>query len=122
MNKYFQKTEKSGPTHGVTQTVSENQQNLKAPTFEERSIGWTLSMEGIARKAAGIVHKSVYKVPDSFCENRIQFFKPGPARNVSSPFLNYVEREWEFIVTRKLHFIWWVEVIWLQKKMKRLEN
>ena len=42
-------------------------------------------MEGKTRKAALIWHKSVYRVPGSYSENRSRFFKPIPASNVSSP-------------------------------------
>ena len=31
--------------------------------FEDKSIEWTLSMEEIVRKAAWILHKSVYTIP-----------------------------------------------------------
>ena len=36
-----------GPTLGVLQTGSQNQQNPNAPTFEVGSIEWTLSMEEV---------------------------------------------------------------------------
>ena len=56
-----------------------------APTFEERSVKWTLSMEEKARTSAWIIHKNVYQVPGSYCENRNGFFNPSPASDVSSP-------------------------------------
>ena len=41
-------------TLGLVQTGSQNQRNSNAPTFDDRSIEWTLSMEEEARKAAEI--------------------------------------------------------------------
>ena len=45
-DKYVLKREKLRPTLGVIQIRSQNQRNANAPTFDERSIEWTLSMEG----------------------------------------------------------------------------
>ena len=74
---------KSGPTLGVMQTRSQNQRNPNAPTFEERSIGWTLSTEENARTAASL--KNACTIAGSCSENRkLFFFKPGPPSNVSS--------------------------------------
>ena len=64
---------------------SQNQRTPDAPTFEERSIEWNLSMEEKTRKSACILHKNVYKSPGSHSENRNMFFKPSFASNVSSP-------------------------------------
>ena len=41
----FSKKETLGRTLGVIQTGSQYQRNPSAPTFEERSIEWTLSIE-----------------------------------------------------------------------------
>ena len=46
---------------------------------------WTLRIEEEARISAGIFHKSVHKIPDSYSENRHKFLKPSPKSNVSSP-------------------------------------
>ena len=43
----MQEGEKLGPTLGVLQTGSQIQQNPNAPTFEEGSVEWTLSMEEV---------------------------------------------------------------------------
>ena len=77
---------------------SHNQRNPNAPTFEDRSIEWTSSMEEKARKAAWIfLHKNLYKVAGSYSENRHNVFRPSPASNVSSPSLTK-SKETEFIV------------------------
>ena len=47
-----------GPTLGVIQTGSQNKRNPNSPTFEERCIEWTLSMEENSRKTASLVHKT----------------------------------------------------------------
>ena len=56
-NKCVLRTEKLRPTLGVIQTGFQNQRNAKSPTFEDRSLEWTLSMEEEVRKAAWIFTK-----------------------------------------------------------------
>ena len=72
-----------GPTLGVIQTGSQNQRNPNAPTFEERSVEWTLSMKEKQGEQLGFYTGT--KVPGSCSENRNKFFKPRPASNASSP-------------------------------------
>ena len=84
-NKYVLKRENLGFAVGVIQTGSQNPRNPNVPTFDERSIEWTLSMKEIARKAAWIFHKKVYRVSGSYNEDRNKFFKPSSTSNVSSP-------------------------------------
>ena len=71
------------------QTRSQNQQDPKAPAFEERSIEWTLSMEEQARKVAWIIHRNVHTVPGSYSEDRHKFFK---TKSREEMFLNHLER------------------------------
>ena len=85
------------PTLGVVQTGSQNQRNSNAPTFEGRSIEWTLRMAEMARKSVWTLHTNVYEIPGSYSENRQRFFKPSPASNVSSPHMKNFERERDLI-------------------------
>ena len=72
----------------------QNQRNPNAPSFEERSIEWTLNMKEKTRTSAWILHINVCIIPGSHSENRRRFFKPSPASNVSSPsFGSSKERE-----------------------------
>ena len=84
---------KLGRALGVIQTGSQSQRNPNAPTFEERPIEWTLSMEEKQGTQLKFLHKSVYKVPGSYSENRNRFFKPSPASNVFFTLSNYIERK-----------------------------
>ena len=59
-----------GRTHGDIQTGSQNQRNPNAPTFEEKSIEWTLSMEEKQGKQLKLLHKNVHKVPGTNFVNR----------------------------------------------------
>ena len=65
-NKYILQSENWDQRFGVIQIGSEHLQNPKAPTFEERSIEWTLTMEAKARKAGLFLHKSMYTASGSY--------------------------------------------------------
>ena len=60
-NKYvLTRKEKLGPPLVVIQTRSQNQRNPNAPTFEDRSIEWTSSMEEKSKESSlDFTHKNV---------------------------------------------------------------
>ena len=108
-NMYVLKRDNLGPTFGVIQTGSQNQRTPNAPTCEERSFEWTLSVEEETRKAAWISHKNVFRVvTGSYCDDRHNFFTPRPAKQCFFTSYNYVEWENSFW-TREHHSIRWVK-------------
>ena len=54
-------------------------------------------MKWQGNQSASALHKNVYTVPVSYSENRLGFFKPSPASNVSSLSVT-TSKEIEFIV------------------------
>ena len=98
-----------GRTLGVMQTGSQHQRNPNAPTFEERSIEWTLNMEEKQGKQLRF-HKNVCNVLGSYSENRNRFFKPSRAANVSS-FGQNTSKETAFGGLRSFTSYDWVTLV-----------
>ena len=87
-----------GLTPGVIQARSQNQRKPHAPTFEERSIEGTLSMEKKARKSAWVSHKNAHAIAGSYSGNRHRFFKPQVPRGMFLSLSRTTSKERELIV------------------------
>ena len=77
---------------GVIQTGSHNQRNPNAPTCEERSIEWTVSMEEQTRKAA-LIFAQEHVLQVCILRSNTDSSNPVPRAMVSSPSVTTSKRE-----------------------------
>ena len=110
---------KLGRAHWVILKLSEFQRNPFAPTFEERSIEWTLYMEEMTRKSAWTLHKNFAQFLFHILRINISSWNGVPSSGASlqkASKMIWVQRSKKRFQTQRMHQTGWfgqyISVMW----------